>query len=216
MQLQLTIFKTCKDCEIEKVIQDFPPRKGAPSGVRNACRQCFSANRSEYREANRERIAEKKRRYREDNREYIKKYLRDYYQSNLELARQKKAKYRKLHLEEAAARSRKWYEKNRELAIERARQWRKDNPESVRASASIRRVRERAQAGEPYGGEDIARMHEDQGGLCFYCQEPLSEYHIEHKIPIARGGLACLYNICLSCPDCNMRKGTKTPEEFRQ
>lgn len=54
----------------------------------------------------------------------------------------------------------------------------------------------------------------EQEGICFYCKFSLEESHLEHKVPISRGGLHDRSNLCLSCPDCNLRKGTKTVEEF--
>ncbi len=33
-------------------------------------------------------------------------------------------------------------------------------------------------------------------------------------VPLSRGGTNGRENLCLSCPDCNLRKGTKTVNEF--
>lgn len=53
---------------------------------------------------------------------------------------------------------------------------------------------------------------------CYYCHVPLdrSDYHLEHKTPLSRGGKHEMRNLRLSCPICNMQKGTMTAQEFRQ
>lgn len=40
--------------------------------------------------------------------------------------------------------------------------------------------------------------------------------HIEHKIPLSRGGLHAIENLDISCQSCNCSKNTKTVEEFRE
>lgn len=61
------------------------------------------------------------------------------------------------------------------------------------------------------------------GGCCWYCGVRLTEDftvygagEIEHQQPRARGGSSALSNLVLSCRPCNERKGTRTPEEFRE
>lgn len=51
---------------------------------------------------------------------------------------------------------------------------------------------------------------------CFYCKEKIEfgKDHIEHKIPISRGGLSIYENLTVSCPLCNFTKGRKTEQEF--
>lgn len=62
---------------------------------------------------------------------------------------------------------------------------------------------------------DLERLLFEQKGRCFYCSTPLSaERHLEHKVPLARGGAHALENVCWSCPPCNLRKSTKTAQEF--
>lgn len=63
--------------------------------------------------------------------------------------------------------------------------------------------------------EEILRMIRDQADLCAYCECPLGEdWHVEHMIPLSRGGSNDWANIAISCADCNRRKGSKTVEEF--
>lgn len=62
-------------------------------------------------------------------------------------------------------------------------------------------------------------MHLESGQIvCYYCNVSLEpeEVHIEHKLPVIRGGTNRRQNLALSCPTCNFRKGTKSEPEFRR
>jgi hypothetical protein len=54
-----------------------------------------------------------------------------------------------------------------------------------------------------------------QKGLCLYCGEALKgEYHVDHFIPLSRGGNNWPENIVLACSGCNIRKHNQLPWEF--
>ncbi len=74
----------------------------------------------------------------------------------------------------------------------------------------------RLRAGGPMPDKyDIGRLLCEQDGKCAYCGEMLpTVYHIDHKTPVARGGTNDIENLHLTCPRCNLRKGTMTHEEF--
>ena len=52
-------------------------------------------------------------------------------------------------------------------------------------------------------------------GKCFYCGINLSfdNFHIDHYMPIAKGGMHEESNLRISCPHCNLSKGSKIPKE---
>lgn len=85
----------------------------------------------------------------------------------------------------------------------------------ARLHAQFRRVKLRAGGhGIRHGVANVRRLWQEQGGCCAYCKELLTIYHIDHVIPIARGGEHVPTNWCLSCPSCNFRKHARTPEEW--
>lgn len=79
----------------------------------------------------------------------------------------------------------------------------------------LRRARKMNAEGS-HTSEDIRALFDEQRGLCYYCNIELPTYHIEHKIPLCRGGSDYKENICLACPPCNLRKHTRTDLEFLQ
>ena len=67
-----------------------------------------------------------------------------------------------------------------------------------------------------YYPSDVARLKRLQDNRCAYCQRPLIVFHVDHKIPLSRGGENRPPNLQLLCPTCNAAKGAMTDEEFRE
>lgn len=62
---------------------------------------------------------------------------------------------------------------------------------------------------------ELVRLYNEQDHKCYYCGATLDEYlHIDHKLPRSKGGTNTVGNICMTCPDCNRLKWTRTEEEF--
>ena len=95
--------------------------------------------------------------------------------------------------------------------------WRRKNPEACRAHRATRKARVRAAFVAPVTAADIARMMERQGGRCNAprCGADLAEgYHLDHVIPLAKGGTHEPANVQLLCPACNLQKNATLPEDF--
>lgn len=66
------------------------------------------------------------------------------------------------------------------------------------------------------------RKHRDfvlrrDGFACVYCSRPLTTKtaHLDHVFPQSRGGHDGPDNLVASCERCSLRKGPRTPEEWR-
>ncbi len=58
-------------------------------------------------------------------------------------------------------------------------------------------------------------MLRDQGGVCAYCSAALNGgYHLDHMVPISRGGRNDWTNLAIACGRCNPAKSSMTAEEF--
>ena len=51
---------------------------------------------------------------------------------------------------------------------------------------------------------------------CQYCGSKSEKLHCDHVIPVSRGGTNTLDNLTTACQRCNLSKGSKTLEEWRQ
>lgn len=76
-------------------------------------------------------------------------------------------------------------------------------------------ARKRAKVSGRLKTGDLLSLFDLQMGQCFYCRENLSsDYHVDHFVPLARGGTNERSNLRLACPKCNMAKSDMLPEEF--
>ena len=160
-----------------------------------------------WRLAHKNEISEYNKKWAQEHKEERSEYRKGYYQKNrdslLLKGRLNTHMYHKAHPEEHRAYT---------------REWKKANPELVKQNIHKRRARKKGNGGS-YTTIELHELWHKQNGFCFYCGELLyktlnSVYHIEHKIPLSRGGSNSISNIVLSCEECNLRKGTKTSEEF--
>lgn len=63
----------------------------------------------------------------------------------------------------------------------------------------------------------IKKLFNQQDNKCVYCNIDISNnFHLDHIMPLALGGLHTDENIQLLCPRCNLKKGSKHPIDFMQ
>lgn len=92
--------------------------------------------------------------------------------------------------------------------------WREANWESVRAHIAAMKASRRAAEGK-FTAEDVRRLLAEQGSQCAICGVGVAaSYHVDHIVPLARGGTNWPDNIQVLCPPCNLSKGAKTMAEF--
>ena len=70
------------------------------------------------------------------------------------------------------------------------------------------------QQGELTGYEVREYLLEKFSRKCAYCQAENVPMQIEHIVPRSRGGSNRISNLTLACAPCNLKKGTRTAEEF--
>ena len=98
-------------------------------------------------------------------------------------------------------------------AAERQRKYRKANPEKVREWRHHRQSKKYSRL--PRGS--VKKIYDYQKGKCAVCKRKVgSDYHIDHILPLAKGGTHEKHNIQILCPSCNVRKSDKDPVEYMQ
>lgn len=60
-----------------------------------------------------------------------------------------------------------------------------------------------------------AAVLERDGYRCVYCGDGDGPFHIDHVLPVSRGGSDDLENLTCACAACNLSKSNKTPDEWR-
>jgi 5-methylcytosine-specific restriction endonuclease McrA len=148
----------------------------------------YRANRKIYREANRERRQAATAAWREANRDRVRAVNRSYQKANPDLVARIKAE---------------WADRNSEAEKERKR-----------LLTARRRAQKRGSVGH-YTAEQIQGLLMAQKCRCANCCVSIRDsYHIDHVVPLARGGSNDIRNIQLLCRPCNLRKAAKDPLDF--
>ncbi len=193
--------KRCCTCRLFKPLDAFGRYDSAPDGRDKRCKDCCR----EARERRRDKKGAYNKAYWKANPDKIKAKEKRHYERHKERLLAAKKVYRENNAERIAEIKRRYYEENREYYKARFREYREANPEVFRRLRAKRRLLE----GEPggYTEADLEAMYRDQGGVCAYCEEPLSgAWEADHMVPLARGGADHWSNIAVVCPLCNRKK----------
>jgi 5-methylcytosine-specific restriction endonuclease McrA len=203
-QQEYTMLKRCRECGDEMTLGFFRRVD------RRLCRVCERELWRNRYACNRERVAEYYRRWYIDNRDKI-------------LEQKLEARLADPDKINARERARYWANRSRILRqrqLEREkyakwfRQWKANNREAWHALKARRRAMEMGADGH-FGKTDLVRIYAVQSGQCIYCKRELrGRYHVDHIIPLVRGGSNHPENIACACERCNLSKGSKLLDEW--
>lgn len=181
-----------------------------------------------YREHKAKQLEASKRRY-QVHKEAIKARSRAYYKANKEAVSAKNRKRCKLHPEW----HRNGYLRRKKAIRAYQRRWRQANPEKHRAIQLRWIVKNRARLkhldqarrarikGSTINPEQIIqffdRIRHKRTIACYYCKTPVKGKlaHIDHIIPLSKGGPHSVENLCATCPSCNLTKCAKPVGEWQ-
>lgn len=195
--------KLCRKCNVEKPATEFHKQSEKKDGLQSRCKVCkLSENASWYAE-NAERHAENGRAWNLANPEKRVSYSR---------------KYRKSNPEKAKESYQSWNAANPEKRAEIYKAYRTANPEKFAQKYRNRRAKKKSSGGS-HTTSDVRAIFESQRGLCANCPNKLiksgkNRYHVDHIVPLAKGGSNDKYNLQCLCPGCNLRKSAKDPFDW--
>lgn len=174
--------KTCLKCNEPRSLEDFWKNSGFADGRESTCKFCKNAQR---REAYQENL--------DENREKARLQASEWYHANKD---------------KAAAKRRRYEEKDPQKIKSMKRAWKEANPDRVLDHDQIRRARKRGTQIEPISRRAVWERDE---GICHLCGDPVpfEEMHLEHIVPLAKGGTHTCGNVAPSHADCNLKKGAK-------
>lgn len=175
--------------------------------------RCKSCKRR-YRATCRERLRVQNRASRLRHRGAINARRRERYCHSPEKERARARDWQRRNRAKHGAARARYYRNNRDRILARVLAYFRDHPEVARSAARKRR-RLKKQAPGSHTATDVLRQYQLQGGLCFWCGYALNgRYHVDHIIPLSRGGDDGPDNLVVACAGCNQRKHAKLPADF--
>lgn len=222
--------KVCTHCKVEKARSEFFKASCCKDGLRGECKQCVAEKQKIYNldnadkiaakkketyhsEENKPRMVERRAAYYASNRERIKKSSREYHAANAsKISARRKTILSKTRLQKAA-----WSAKNQERLKEIRSAWYAKNREKLRPSRKAAKARRRAAGSTDRHTVDALILA--QRGRCACCGKSAGHgapYHLDHIVPVSRGGTNERGNLQILCPLCNLQKHAKDPIDFMQ
>lgn len=205
--------KFCKKCQIET------DRYG-----NGGCKLCVRANNVVWKKANPEKLKAQRAAYRAANKDKARAYKKAYRSANKEKINTYRVKRNAVNRDKVNAYAAKWRAVNKDKVNASNARWnaanygkvKKKYPESRRIAQSSRRAR-KLNAGGKHTAADIRELFTLQKGKCPICKASIKEgYHIDHIMPLSKGGNNDRLNIQLLCAPCNLQKNAKHPIDFMQ
>ena len=199
--------KACRDCRLVKPLAEFYNDRAAPTRKTYQCKACLIAYRRE--------IAPR-----------AAKWFKEYYKKNKTHHSAMGKAYRIAHADELrafrqtpaykakkSAWDRQYYERHTLALRERSRENAIANPEMYRAYKAAYKAKKRAAFVEFV---DVRVVYERDMGLCRICGLPVGpgEFHLDHRMPLSRGGAHSLENCQTAHAICNIRKQDKLPGQY--
>lgn len=203
------LLKICSSCKQELELIYFHKNKSKKDGYNCYCKQCRNNNAVKYKE----KRAEYTKEYRKKNKEQLKETKKKYYEDNKEKINLKNRIYHHNNKDRLNKISNKYYNENKEIIRQKSKEY--YNSEKGKLVFKKARVKRKALVRKAKVGDiDLNKIISNK--KCYWCNTKIldNNYHIDHYIPISKGGEHSNDNLVLSCPKCNLTKGAKDPFIF--
>ena len=180
--------------------------------LRSACREYMLKQRLTNRDELNRRTKESKLKRIEANPDFYK----DEYNKKREVHRGRARRYYHNNINKCLGGQKIWRSKNTELCRQISRNWKKMHPERTRqlsrASGETYRARKRMAQITKFSVQQLELRMSVFGFKCAYCGGNFE--HIDHVIPLSKGGKHCLSNLRPACKKCNQSKSNRLLKEW--
>ena len=184
--------KICSKCKEEKMLTEFGKLKSSKDGFQYICRNCAKE-------------------YTANNKEKIKIYMKEYRVLNKSKIKEKSKEYHKEWRQNNPEYYKEYVANNKEKIKEYGNEYR----ELCNLRSSNNYHLNRSHTKDKSSSSKIIQLFDIQNYECIYCKVDISgSKHIDHIIPLSKGGSNLITNLALSCPDCNLRKSNKNLYQF--
>jgi len=201
--------KCCTKCGVVKPLSEFSKSKQHKYGHTSQCKACRRQYYQDHKAETSIYNAHYRKEHMDEDAERSSRYYKEHKEELLEYQRQ----YRKDHKEELAEKALRYCEDHRaELSKRRAIYNQTQKGKSIKRAGNIRRR-------SPHGAgrirpKVVRSVIGSSDGQCPYCGKSFTDGHIDHIIPLSRGGTNERVNLIYCCATCNMLKSDKSLEEF--
>ena len=203
--------KTCTKCRQVKSLADFYRSSRSKSGYDSRCKVCSKEATLLSRSKNSQHYLQYQRQWRNQNREHLNRQARGYYWKKPELYRARSKDWSDANKDKVAERNAVYRLLNRDYLVALMKEWRKANPDKAMYYNNLRRTRMNDNGIYEVTAKDLSRL---MAQPCFYCGNKAE--HVDHVVPIARGGCHSIGNLLPACRQCNQSKGAKFITEWRK
>lgn len=198
------MFKTCCICKSNLEYDSFHNNKSSKDGKANQCKSCAKKYKS--KKIFKSKLPENRKIYYHKNKEHINS-LRSYNSDNYKL------RYLN-NKDKIKSYNKKYYDNNKCLVKIKQKEYRLNNKEVILVR---NRARRELIKNFKISQRDIINLLNLFDNKCYYCGIGVKRginLHLDHKLPLSKGGQHEINNLVPACITCNLRKGTKTSEEF--
>lgn len=224
--------KHCSKCGALKEADQYSPDRRAKDGLQSSCRECSARRHSEKYHADPAAARARQRNYVSLNKEAVYAINnKSRVKNNNKIRARKKASYEsqkdnpefkakrraqtKRGSKRKAAYDREYRAQNRERLVEKAANWSAANPLKRRTICHSYDARRRANKSGGDSTAAITKWAKNTKKTCFWCgRKRLRDYHVDHFVPLSRGGKHEIRNLVIACGPCNIRKSATMPGRF--
>lgn len=168
-----------------------------------SCKKIYNSKTSEYRKE-----------YYLKNKDKINAKRRKNYNLNSLKYKEQSKKSHALNREKRIKKQKEYYINNLEYFKDKNKKYRNSNKDYILLKNQKRKNLLKSKNIPQFEIENLLKINDYK---CFYCKIIVKRginLHLDHKIPLSRGGSHSIDNLVPSCKTCNLQKGTKTNEEF--
>lgn len=209
--------KVCCTCRQDKDLSHFGKNKNTKDGLSVQCRVCAK----EYRETHKEEkkkypssTLEYKHQYYNDNKDEINEMRRENRRENVVVLREQSSKSHIRNREARLVVQRTYYENNIEYFRTKNKTYSENNKEAILLKNRKRKEKILCDNITQNQVEELLLSHNNK---CFYCHVDVKSginLHLDHMIPLCKGGVHSIDNLTPACNTCNLKKGRMTADEF--
>jgi 5-methylcytosine-specific restriction endonuclease McrA len=207
--------KVCSDCLVAKDRSEFTPTKKNTDGLMGYCKVCRN---EKTRKRYKENIEVERKRHRDytlnmpdEVREKRKRKKKEIYERNKEERKAYSKEYNKKNKQKIVKQGKDRYERRKEELRKLNKLWKINNKSKITEYGIKLRTRLTKNGIFQISEKEIKRLLSKP---CYPCNKNPSE-HLDHIVPLCRGGRHSIGNLLGACQKCNLSKSKKLLYEYK-